>query len=201
MADSGVSARLAALTEQLRQWNHEYYVLDRPTVTDAEYDEVLNELRAIEASHPELISPDSPTQRVGQIAQSAFTKIAHPVPLLSLSNVFSQDELIAWEHRLKRYLGMGEQPIDYMVECKFDGLAIALTYLNGRLDHGATRGDGQIGEDITANLRTLRTIPVRLNGLDLPERIEGRCALHVAYSQRLGTPTSSAHSCAKAPVS
>lgn len=171
MADTTTLNRLAELVAQLNEWNYQYYVLDRPSVSDGEYDEALNEVRAIEAEFPELITPDSPTQRVGQLAQSAFSKVAHPIPLLSLSNVFSQEELASWEQRLKRFVG---DDLDYVVECKFDGLAIALTYVDGLLDHGATRGDGQIGEDITANLRTIRTIPVRLKGDRIPARIEVR---------------------------
>ena len=171
MSEVEITDRLAALVSQLNKWNYEYYVLDQPTVSDAEYDEALNELRAIEAAHPELVTPESPTQRVGMLAQSAFSKVKHPVPLLSLSNVFSQEELQAWEARLHRYVG---EVHDFVVESKFDGLAVALTYVNGLLDHGATRGDGSIGEDITANLRTIRTIPVRLHGVRVPGRIEVR---------------------------
>src|SRR3954447_2250539 len=171
MSEVEITDRLAALVSQLNKWNYEYYVLDQPTVSDAEYDEALNELRAIEAARPELVTPESPTQRVGMLAQSAFSKVSHPVPLLSLSNVFSQEELQAWEARLHRYVG---EVRDFVVESKFDGLAVALTYANGLLDHGATRGDGSIGEDITANLRTIKTIPVRLHGARVPGRIEVR---------------------------
>ena len=171
MADSDTINRLATLVGQLNSWNYQYYVLDKPSVSDGEYDEALNELRAIEGEHPELVSPDSPTQRVGQLSQTGFSKIAHPVPLLSLSNVFSQEELEAWDSRLKRYVG---DQINYVVECKFDGLAIALTYVDGWLDHGATRGDGSTGEDITANLRTIKTIPIRLHGSSIPKVIEIR---------------------------
>ena len=171
MVDSGIEHRVAELRAQLDQWNYEYYVLDKPSVSDAEYDEAMNELRAIEAENPELVTPESPTQRVGATPQSAFTKVTHPVPLLSLSNVFSIEELQEWERRLERYVGNNHQ---YVVECKIDGLAVALTYENGRLHHGATRGDGSVGENITPNLKTIPTIPLKLRGSNPPGRIEVR---------------------------
>jgi DNA ligase (NAD+) len=171
MVDSGIEHRVAELRAQLDQWNYEYYVLDKPTVSDAEYDDAMNELRAIEAENPELVTPESPTQRVGTTPQSAFSKVVHPVPLLSLSNVFSFEELQEWERRLERYVGKGHP---YVVECKIDGLAVALTYENGRLHHGATRGDGSVGENITPNLKTIPTIPLKLRGSNPPERIEVR---------------------------
>ena len=171
MSDSALPDRVAELRALLDQWNYEYYVLDQPSVTDAEYDDSLNELRAIETEHPELVTADSPTQRVGIAPQSAFTKITHPVPMLSLSNVFSIEELQQWQNRLQRYVGSS---VSYVVEGKIDGLAIALTYEKGRLLHGATRGDGTVGENITANLKTIPTVPLRLRGDTPPERIEVR---------------------------
>jgi DNA ligase (NAD+) len=171
MSDSAIDHRVAELRAQLDQWNYEYYVLDQPTVSDAEYDEALNELRAIEAEHPELVTTESPTQRVGAAPQTGFSKITHPVQMLSLSNVFSFEELQEWERRLERYVGTRHA---YVVECKIDGLAVALTYENGRLLHGATRGDGSVGENITPNLKTIPTIPLKLRGSNLPERIEVR---------------------------
>ena len=171
MADGSLEDRVAELRSLLDQWNYEYYVLDQPTVSDAEYDDVLNELRAIEREHPELVSAESPTQRVGIAPQSAFSKISHPIPMLSLSNVFSLDELSAWNQRLERYVGKNHS---FVVEGKIDGLAIALTYENGQLHHGATRGDGSVGENITVNLKTIPTIPLRLRGENPPARIEVR---------------------------
>jgi DNA ligase (NAD+) len=171
MAGVALLDRVEELRALLNQWNHEYYILDQPTATDAEYDAVLNELRSIEREHPELVTPDSPTQRVGIAPQSAFAKVTHPVPLLSLSNVFTFDELRAWQQRLERYVGAGHK---YVVEGKIDGLAVALTYEKGKLSHGATRGDGTIGENITPNLKTIPTVPLRLRGGDPPERIEVR---------------------------
>ena len=171
MDAQSLSKRIAELRSQLEQWNHEYYVLDQPTVSDADYDDALNELRGIELEFPDLITPDSPTQRIGSTPQSSFAKINHPIPLLSLSNVFSEDELASWEQRLRRLIG--EIP-EYVVEGKIDGLAIALTYENGLLKHGATRGDGSVGEDITANLKTIGTIPLRLRSESVPQLIEVR---------------------------
>lgn len=171
MTDSALTDRVAELRALLDQWNYEYYVLDQPTASDAEYDDALNELRAIETERPELVTADSPTQRVGIAPQSAFSKIVHPVPMLSLSNVFRFEELQNWQNRLERYIGSDHS---YVVEAKIDGLAIALTYEHGRLLHGATRGDGAVGENITANLKTIPTIPLKLRGKHLPERIEVR---------------------------
>lgn len=171
MTDSALTDRVAELRALLDQWNYEYYILDQPTVSDAEYDDALNELRAIETEHPEMVTADSPTQRVGIAPQSAFSKIVHPVPMLSLSNVFSFEELSSWQQRLERYVGSNHS---YVVEAKIDGLAIALTYENGRLLHGATRGNGTVGENITANLKTIPTIPLKLRGTHLPARLEVR---------------------------
>lgn len=160
MSTTSAGMRAAELRSLIERWNYEYYILDRPSVTDAEYDEAYRELRAIEEADSSLITPDSPTQRVGTVSSSAFAKLQHPVAMLSLSNVFSRAELESWHGRVVR--GAGSDKITYTVEPKIDGLAIALTYRDGRLLHGATRGNGVIGENITPNLRTLRTIPLRL---------------------------------------
>lgn len=183
MTDQSLLERVNQLRASLEQWNYEYYVLDQPTVSDAEYDDALNELRAIEAEHPDIVTPDSPTQRVGTAPVSAFGKIVHPVPLLSLSNVFGQEELRAWDQRLRRFVG---DVSDYVVEGKIDGLAVALTYVDGSLHHGATRGDGAVGEDITANLKTIATIPLRLRGANVPERLEVRGEVYMR--KRTSTP-------------
>src|SRR5689334_15294028 len=157
MGDDPTQRRLDDVRRTIDRYNYEYYVLDQPSATDAEYDALMRELRELEAAHPELVTPDSPTQRVGTAAQSAFGTVRHPVPLLSLSNVYGEEELRAWEARARRFAGGAA--LTYVVEPKIDGLAVALTYVDGRFDHGATRGDGFVGEDITANLRTIRTIP------------------------------------------
>lgn len=172
MADDSMMHRANELRTKIDRWNYEYYILDQSSVPDSEYDEALNELRHIEAEHPELITPESPTQRVGASAQSAFAKIDHPAPMLSLSNVFGEEELRAWATRAQRAGGGAE--LDFVVEPKIDGLAVAITYINGRFDRGATRGDGFVGEDISANLRTVKSIPLRLRADDPPPVIEVR---------------------------
>ena len=152
--------RVDELRALINRYNYEYHVLDSPTVTDAEYDVLMRELRALEEANPALVTPESPTQRVGSTPQAGFAEIAHPNPMLSLSNVYNKDELNAWSQRATRFAG--DVPLTYVVEPKVDGLAVALTYVDGVFDHGATRGDGYHGEDITANLRTLPTVPLRL---------------------------------------
>jgi len=161
MAAAEPTQRVAELREQLRYHLYRYHVLDDPIVSDAEYDALMRELRAIEDAHPQLITPDSPTQRVGAPASEKFAKVRHPVPMLSLGNAFDEGDLRAWHERVARVLGDGA-PIAFVVEPKIDGLAIALTYEYGRFVRGATRGDGEVGEDVTANLRTVSSIPLEL---------------------------------------
>jgi DNA ligase (NAD+) len=180
MASEALEARAAELRRLIDRWNYEYYVLDRPSVTDAEYDEALNELRRLEADHPELVTFDSPTQRVGIAPQTAFGKIEHPVPMLSLSNVFDREGLEAWATRAQRFAGGSE--LSFVVEPKMDGLAVALTYVDGAFQHGATRGDGLVGENITANLRTIKTLPIRLHTTPewpTPQTIEVRGEIYM----------------------
>src|SRR6266545_1077388 len=155
------NTRIAELREQIHFHNYRYHVLDDPTVSDAEYDALMRELRALEAEHPDLIIPDSPTQRVGGAASEKFAKVRHPVAMLSLGNAFDEEGLRAWRDRVVRVLG-DDAPIAFVVEPKIDGLAIALTYEHGRFVRGATRGDGVVGEDVTANLRTVSSIPLAL---------------------------------------
>jgi DNA ligase (NAD+) len=161
MAAAEPTQRAAELREQLRYHLYRYHVLDDPVVSDAEYDTLMRELRAIEEAHPDLVTPDSPTQRVGAPASEKFAKVRHPVPMLSLGNAFDEEDLRAWRDRVARVLG-DSAPIAYVVEPKIDGLAIALTYEHGRFVRGATRGDGEVGEDVTANLRTIPSVPLEL---------------------------------------
>lgn len=163
-----LAARAATLREQIEQAAHEYYVLDRPTLSDAEYDRRFRELQALEAEHPTLRTPDSPTLRVGAEPQSALPKHRHLVPMLSLGNAFDEVELQAWEERAVRQAGDDVRAAGYVAELKIDGAAVSLTYRDGVLVTGATRGNGTIGEDVTPNLRTLRSIPLRL-------RTDGPC--------------------------
>ena len=152
--------RIAALRDQLDEWSYQYYVLDDPTVPDYEYDRKLRELEELEARHPETVTPDSPTQRVGGQALTSFAPVRHPVPLESLQDVFSDEEMLDFVNRIRAGT---EDPV-FLVEPKVDGLSVALEYENGVFVRGATRGDGQTGEDVTENLRTIKSIPMRLEG-------------------------------------
>lgn len=166
-----ISEQARALRDELNQYAYEYYVMDQPTVPDYLYDEQYAKLVAIEAAHPELITPDSPTQRVGGVIQEGFQKVVHDVPLYSLNDVFNQAEIIAFDQRVKKALG---DQVTYVCELKIDGLSISLKYQEGRFVQGATRGDGTIGEDITENLKTVRSIPMTLKE-PLSIEVRGEC--------------------------
>lgn len=174
--------RAAELRHILNEASYEYYVLDRPTLSDAEYDRFYRELKQLEAAHPELVTPDSPTQRVGAEPASQLEKVRHLAPMLSLDNAFDFDELRAWEERNARILSEVRQA-GYVVELKIDGAAIALLYEDGVFVRGATRGNGVIGEDVTRNLRTIREIPLRLRGDGpIPRRLEVRGEVYMPFS-------------------
>jgi DNA ligase (NAD+) len=166
----------ARRAEQLRQaielHNYRYYVLDDPVISDAEYDRLFRELQQLETDHPELATPDSPTQRVGAAPLSAFPEVTHRVAMLSLNNAFADEEVTAFDRRIREALNVAE--VEYACEPKFDGLAVTLTYERGRLTRGATRGDGYTGEDVSANLRTIRAIPLKLPAADPPALLEVR---------------------------
>jgi DNA ligase (NAD+) len=164
--------RAGALREDIERHNYQYYALDAPLVTDAEYDRLFRELQALEAEYPELVTPDSPTQRVGTQPQNQFGAVTHRVPMLSLGNAFETAEVAAFDRRVRE--GLSQDKVEYAAEPKFDGLAINLTYVDGVLAVGATRGDGYVGEDVTANLRTIRAIPLRLTVAPAPALIEVR---------------------------
>ena len=167
-----IVGRLQALREEIEEHNHRYYVLDQPTIADSEFDALFRELLALEAAHPELTTPDSPSQRVGAAPAAAFAAVSHRAPMLSLNNAFHDADVIAFDRRAREALGVAE--IEYAAEPKFDGLAISLTYQHGRFAGGATRGDGSTGEDVTANLRTIRAIPLRLPDAQPPAVLEVR---------------------------
>jgi DNA ligase (NAD+) len=164
--------RVAELSDLIRDHAYRYYILDDPIVADAEYDALVKELRQLEADHPELVEPDSPTQRVGAPPSDLFSEVTHRRTLLSLDNAESAEDLDAWEQRMERILE--RVPEGYACELKIDGLAVTLTYERGLLTLGATRGDGTTGENITANLRTIEAIPLRLRGSDVPDLLEVR---------------------------
>lgn len=165
--------RLAVLREQINYHGHRYYVQDAPEIADGEYDALFQELLALEGQYPDLVTADSPSQRVGGSPLAQFQQVAHRQPMLSLENAFSQADMLAFEERLLRFLKIDE-PLDYVAEPKLDGLAVELVYADGLLVVGSTRGDGQTGEDITANLKTIATIPLRLHSTDPPTTLEVR---------------------------
>jgi DNA ligase (NAD+) len=164
--------RAAWLRTELERANYQYYVLDQPQIPDAEYDRLFSELQSIESEHPDLISPESPTQRVGGEVASGFASVVHTLPMLSLNNGFTDEDVAAFDKRVSDRLD--RTPVEYSCELKFDGLAIALRYEEGRLVQAATRGDGATGEDVTRNVRTVRSIPLRLKGERIPRVLEVR---------------------------
>lgn len=180
------AARVAELCKEIEYHNYRYYVLDDPVISDQEYDRLFRELLELEQQHPELASPDSPTQRVGAEPQEKFNKVQHHRPMLSLANAFNEEELRAFHRRISNLLGSSD--IDFVTELKIDGVAVALTYEKGRLVRGATRGNGWVGEEITANLKTIRSVPLRLRDSpawpDLVE-VRGEAFLPVSAFHRI----------------
>lgn len=178
MASTDVLARVTALRREIERHNHAYYVLDQPTIPDAEYDRLFRELQALEAEHPELVTPDSPTQRVGGKPLDSLPKVRHAVPMLSIRTETDTEAsgAQAFDARVRKELGLDERdpPVEYAAELKFDGLAMNLRYEHGVLVQAATRGDGETGEDVTQNIRTVRAIPLRLNTESPPAVLEVR---------------------------
>jgi DNA ligase (NAD+) len=167
--------RVDELRRQLEHHNRLYYVLDAPTISDAEYDELFRELQRLEEQYPGLVSPDSPTQKVGGAPLEKFSTVAHRLPMLSLENATNADEIREFDQRVKKNLGLGaDLPIHYLCEPKMDGLAIELVYTDGTLTVASTRGDGVTGEDVTENIRTIRSLPLRLSGDRIPRLLEVR---------------------------
>src|SRR5690348_7078940 len=170
---SETSARAAELRGLLGRWLYEYHVLDDPSVDDATYDRHYDELVALEQEHPELVTPDSPTQRVGAPASDRFQKVRHLTAMGSLEKVTTDEAVVKWAEDVRKRLD-SDEPVAYVLEPKIDGLAINLTYEDGLLTRGATRGDGETGEDVTVNLRTINAIPLRMLGDGAPALIEVR---------------------------
>src|SRR3954447_5904420 len=166
-----VQIRLDELRSELNHHLYRYHVLDDPEISDAAYDRLYDELKVLEDEHPDLITPDSPTQRVGAPLSDRFQKVQHLTPMGSLEKVTDDEDLFKWADDVRRRLD-SEEPVSYVIEPKIDGLAISLTYENGVFVRGATRGDGIQGEDVTVNLRTISTIPLRMLGADLPALVE-----------------------------
>jgi hypothetical protein len=181
---AAIEAEVKSLREQINKANHDYYILDKPTLSDDQYDSLMRRLVHLETERPELITPDSPTQRVGAPLVGAFPEVKHRIPMLSLQDVRSEDELVEWDKRVRRHLHAAEDTVfDYVCEPKIDGLAMSLTYENGRFTRGLTRGDGQTGEDITHNLRTIRSIPGSLRLENAPPLFEARGEVYLPFSE------------------
>ena len=177
MSSPAIEKKIEALREKIRHHEHLYYVLDVPEISDAEFDKLMNELKRLEAEHPKLVTPDSPTQRVGGKPREGFVKAKHSSPMLSLDNAYSEEELRDWERRVHELSGRTD--LEYMCELKLDGMSLALVYSDGHLERGITRGDGSIGEDVTLNVRTVRSVPLvvakdRLKKAGIPADFEVR---------------------------
>jgi DNA ligase (NAD+) len=187
MVDSRIKAEAERLRSEIERHNRLYYVLDSPEITDAEYDALFHRLLEIEEAHPELRTPDSPTQRVGAAPSEEFTSVRHSIPMLSLGNAMNEEEAVQFDARVRRYLG-SDEAFTYVAEPKLDGLSVELVYEDGIFTLGSTRGDGTTGEDVTANLRTVRSIPLRLNPVagaegddpTVPRRIEVRGEIFIS---------------------
>ena len=158
-APKDVEKKIEALREKIRHHEHLYYVLDNPEISDVDFDKLMQQLKNLEAEHPALVTPDSPTQRVGGKPREGFVKVRHSSPMLSLDNTYNEEELRAWERRVHELTG--RSAVDYVCELKLDGMSLALWYEDGKLAHGITRGDGTTGEDVTLNVRTVGSIPTR----------------------------------------
>src|SRR5271167_4838100 len=176
-SDKDIQKKIDALREKIRHHEYLYYVLDQPEISDLDFDKLMQQLQALETEHPGLVTPDSPTQRVGGKPREGFVKVAHSSPMLSLDNTYSEDELRAWERRVHELSGRSD--VDYVCELKLDGMSLALTYEDGKLVRGITRGDGSVGEDVTLNVRTVRSIPLsipkdKLKKAGLPADFETR---------------------------
>ena len=167
--DKSVASKIEKLREEIRHNEHLYYVLDAPELPDAEFDQLMQELKRLEAAHPELITPDSPTQRVGGKPREGFIKVTHSRPMLSLDNAYNEQELRDWDRRARELAGSDK--IEYVCEMKLDGMSMALTYENGHLLRGVTRGNGSIGEDVTSNVRTMRSIPLSISAAKLKKAV------------------------------
>src|SRR5215471_16807715 len=171
--------RIIELRRLIRHHEEQYYIHNAPEVSDEQFDTLLHELEQLEADNPDLVTVDSPTQRVGGRLVEGFATVEHKMPMLSLDNAYNEDELRAFDERVRRGAGLGDAKVPYVAEMKIDGLSIALTYDHGRLVRGATRGDGARGEDVTINVRTIRAVPLALRG-GPRERIEIRGEVFLA---------------------
>src|SRR5215470_5899949 len=185
-----VQAEIESLRDSIRHHEYRYYVLDDPEISDAKFDQLMNQLKKLEAEHPELIEPDSPTQRVGGKPREGFVKVQHSIPMLSLDNAYNEEELRNWERRVHELAGRKE--IEYVCELKLDGMSLALRYETGKLVRGITRGDGSTGEDVTSNVRTVRSIPLSISadklkksGIPPDFEVRGEMLMPIASFKRM----------------
>src|ERR1700720_2490648 len=190
VATKDLSKRIEDLREKIRHHEYRYYVLDDPQISDSEFDQLMNQLNKLENEHPDLVTADSPTQRVGGKPREGFLKVKHSSPMLSLDNTYSEDELRNWERRVREL--SGREDIDYVCELKLDGMSLALHYENGKLVRGITRGDGTIGEEVTLNVRTVRSIPLSIPkeklkqaGIPADFEVRGEMLMPVAAFKRM----------------
>lgn len=176
--------RIDALVKELKQHNYNYYVLAMPTISDYEFDQKLKELEALEKAHPEFLDPNSPTQKVGGEITKNFKTVTHKWPMMSLGNTYNEQDLIDFDQRVRKAIG---DDFEYVCELKFDGLSINLTYEEGKLIRAVTRGDGTKGDEVTTNIKTIRTIPIKINGANVPPSfdIRGEVLMHKAAFERL----------------
>ena len=179
MPTSGVAQEIQTLRERIDDWNYQYYVLDQPTVPDAEYDRAMRRLVELETAHPELLRPDSPSQRVGAAPLDRFSQVTHEMPMLSLDNAFNEQDMQDFYRRLQDRLGGDQEALEFACEPKLDGIAVSLLYRGGVLERAATRGDGTTGEDITHNVRTIPSVPLHLRGSDYPGVLEVRGEIYM----------------------
>jgi DNA ligase (NAD+) len=189
-ATKDIQKKIDALRDKIRHHEYRYYVLDDPEISDAEFDELMEQLKSVEAEHPDLITPDSPTQRVGGKPREGFLKVRHSSPMLSLDNTYSEDELRDWERRIHEL--SGRKDIEYVCELKLDGMSMALRYANAQLERGITRGDGSVGEDVTSNVRTVRSVPLSISkeklkkaGLPLEFEVRGELLMPLSGFQKM----------------
>src|SRR6201998_4775885 len=159
-ANKDVAAKIEALRQKIRHHEYRYFVRDDPEISDFDFDKLVEQLKKLEAEHPDLITPDSPTQRVGGKPREGVVKVAHSSPMLSLDNTYNEEELRGWERRVHEL--SGREDVDYVCELKLDGMSLALTYEDGKLARGVTRGDGTTGEDVTLNVRTVHSVPLAI---------------------------------------
>ncbi len=190
VASKDVEKKIEALREKIRHHEYLYYVLDQPEISDADFDKLMRDLKDLEAEHPEFLTADSPTQRVGGKPREGFFKAPHSSPMLSLDNTYNEEELRAWERRVHEL--SGRKDVDYVCELKLDGMSLALIYEDGKLVRGITRGDGSVGEDVTLNVRTVRSVPLSISkeklkkaGIPVDFEVRGELLMPLAAFKRM----------------